>query len=129
PGWYFGFNILFIVIGIAIVLSYWGIGEFIRGIPPYDYLHLMNSSRVFCYSQATFEFGWPHLYPATFYTTFCGFYLYAAPVLSFLWLVIPIVMALILSGRRAAVLVFPPLVILLILGQSTWLILPIYMLI
>lgn len=129
PKWYFGLNTLFIILGIASVFAYWGIGEFIRGLPPYDYLHLMNSSRLFCYSQTTFEFGWPHLYPATFYTTFCGLYQNAAPVLSFLWLFIPLLMALWLAGRRAAVLVFPPLIILLILGQSTWLIIPIYALI
>jgi hypothetical protein len=129
PKWYFGLNTLFIVIGVALVFSYWGIGEFIQGIPPYDYSHLMNSSSVFCYDQATFEFGWPHLYPATFYTTFCGIYQTVPPVLSFLWLVIPLFMALVLAGRRAAVLVFPPLAILLILGQSTWLIIPVYILV
>jgi len=129
PKWYFGINILFIILGVAIVFSYWGIGEFIRGLPPYDYLHLMTSSQLFCYSQTTFEFGWPHLYPATFYTTFCGFYQFAPPVLSFLWLMIPLFMTLWLAGRRSAVLVYPPLAILLILGQSTWLIIPIYVLI
>lgn len=129
PKWFLGLNMTIIVIGIALVLTYWGVGEFIRGLPPYDYLHLMSSSQQFCYSQSTFEFGWPHLYPATFYTTFCGFYHYAPPVLSFLWLMIPTLLVLWLSGRRAAVLVYPPFVILLILGQSTWLIIPIYALI
>lgn len=129
PKWFLGLNMTIMIVGIALVLTYWGIGEFIRGLPPYDYLHLMNSSQQFCYSQSTFEFGWPHLYPATFYTTFCGFYHYVPPLLSLLWLMIPVFMVLWLSGRRSAVLVYPPFVILIILGQSTWLIIPIYALI
>jgi len=129
PMGYFAVNTILIVFGLAVVLAYWAIGEFIRGLPPYDYLHLMSSSQQFCYGQEAFEFGWPHLYPATFYTTFCLLYQYVAPVLSFLWLMIPFFMVLWLSGRRSAVLVFPPFAILIILGQSTWLILPIYALV
>ena len=129
PAGYFAINTVFIVLGLSVVLGYWAVGELIQGIPPYDYLHLMNSSQQFCYGQEAFEFGWPHLYPATFYTTFCLAYQHVAPVLSFLWLMIPFFMVLWLAGRRAAVLVFPPFIILIILGQSTWLIVPIYALI
>lgn len=126
PKWYFLVNTLFIMLGLALLLAYWGIGEFIRGLPPYDYLHLMSSSQQFCFSQSTFEFGWPHLYPASFYTTFCLLYRTIPPVLSFVWLMIPFFAVLLLAGRRSAVLVYPPFVILLILGQSTWLLFPIY---
>lgn len=129
PKGYFAVNTLLIVFGLSVLLGYWAIGEIIRGIPPYDYLHLMNSSQQFCFAQDSFTFGWPHLYPATFYTTFCLLYKNIAPILSFLWLMIPFFMVLWLAGRRSVVLVFPPFIILLILGQSTWLILPIYMLV
>lgn len=98
--------------------------------PPYDYSLLMRGADSFCYNPSQFVYGrlYDNYYPAPFYTTFCVPLRLAPDVLRFLWLVVPFVLVLVLSGWRAAVFASPALFILFLLGQSTWILLPLYML-
>jgi hypothetical protein len=120
-------NILTITVLFSALVAYVIVSQQ-KGVPPYDYAYLMTGADLFCFDNAQFEYGWPWVYPAPFYTTFCLPYHYAGSLLLWVWMLLPFALTLWLARGRAAVLVYPPLFVLLLLGQSTWLILPLYML-
>lgn len=115
--------ILSILVGLSLTLI--GLG-WLQGGFPYDYGILQRGSNLFCFHPEDFVYSGEHLYPAPFYTTFCGLFRYMPVLLFVLWTGLPFLIVLWLGGKRAAVLVYPPFVIHTILGQSTWLLLPIY---
>jgi len=123
-------NRFFLIMGGGLLLAYLIVAYF--RVPPFDYALLMHGAETFCFDSTTFEFGVSatgrNFYPATFYTTFCLPHHLLPHLLLALWLLIPCGLALWLAGFRSAVLVYPPLFILLLLGQSSWLVLPLYIL-
>ncbi len=116
-----------LVLGLALVMVY-VLVAWSRGAEPYDYAYLMAGAERFCFDNANFVYGWPWLYPAPFYTTFCVMHQLVPGLLLAVWLLMPLLLALWLAEWRAAVLLYPPLFLLILLGQSTWLVLPVYML-
>lgn len=120
-------NILVAAILIGLLIAYVVI-SFAVQMPPYDYWLLMNGADYFCFQPERFAYGEDlHIYyPAPFYSTFCLPYRFAEPVLRWIWMLAPVLLALWLARGRAAVLAFPPLGVLLLLGQSSWLMLPGY---
>ncbi|MBN2469203.1 MAG: hypothetical protein JXN59_00660, partial [Anaerolineae bacterium] len=110
---------------LGLVIAYVLI-SFAVEMPPYDYWLLMNGADMFCFQPEQFQYGEDlHIYyPAPFYSTFCLPYRYAEPALRWLWMLAPVLLALWLARGRAAVLAYPPLGVLLLIGQSSWLVLP-----
>ena len=98
-------------------------------MPPYDYWLLMNGAALFCFDQGAFRYGLDlhAYYPAPFYTTFCLPYRYAEPLLRWVWMLAPVGLTLWLARGRAAALAYPPLGVLLLIGQSSWLMMPLYL--
>lgn len=101
---------------------------------PFDYRILMDSAERYCYAPDSFQYGitrypvaedgrevLPQLsfYPATFYVAFCALAHHAPALNLLLWMLLPLVTAFMLSGGRAAILAYPPLFLLILLGQST----------
>jgi hypothetical protein len=121
-------NLVLAALLVGLVLAY-VVVSFAVDMPPYDYWLLMNSADYFCFQQEAFVFGTTlrAFYPAPFYTTFCVPYHFAEPILRIVWMIAPIGLALWLARGRAAVLVYPPLAVLTLLGQSSWLLLPAFM--
>lgn len=118
-------NILFAVLAVGLVLAFL-IVSFVVDTPPFDYALLMRGADIYCFQNEIFTFGtdWRTFYPAPFYTTFCLPYRYTEPLLRALWVLIPAFAALWLARGRAGAAVYPPLFILILLGQSSWLLLP-----
>ena len=109
------------LVGVLIVFV---IESFLVDSQPYDYYILMRGADLFCFHQGAFHYGWPFYYPAPFYTAFCLPYHFAEPLLRWTWMLAPVMMTLWLAQGRAAALVYPPLGVLLLIGQSSWLVLP-----
>lgn len=124
PRWFYALNMLLLIGAAAILLSYVVISVVVG--PPYDYQWLMAGSELFCYDNSAFSFGWPWLYPGPFYSTFCGLTFHQPNLLLSIWIIAPFLMLIALSGFRAAALAFPPFFVLLLLGQSSWLLLPLF---
>lgn len=118
-------NLTALVLLLAIPLALIGLGR-MQGNYPYDYALLHFGGDAFCFHPDEFAYTGEYLYPAPFYTTFCGFFRYTPELLYVVWMVAPFILVLILAGQRAAVLVYPPFYIHMLLGQSTWLLLPVY---
>ncbi|MBN2470546.1 MAG: hypothetical protein JXN59_07470 [Anaerolineae bacterium] len=118
-------NLVIAALLLALLIAYVLI-SFAVGMPPYDYWLLMNGADLFCFQPERFQYGEALniYYPAPFYSTFCLPYRFAEPALRWAWMLIPPLLALWLARGRAAVLAYPPLGLLLLLGQSTWLALP-----
>lgn len=97
--------------------------------PPYDYFLLMRGAVRFCYQPEAFAYGLAqnNYYPAPFYTAFCWPAANIEPILRTVFVMLPPLLALILARGRAAILSWPPLVSLVHIGQSSWLLLPMYM--
>ncbi len=100
------------------------------GRMPYDYGLLMSAAERFCFHPEHFQYGNSGrvYYPAPFYTTVCLPARYAESLLRLLWMVAPVAVGLWVVRGRAAALLIPPLGDHLLLGQSTWLLLPQYQL-
>lgn len=118
-------NITALIALAGLLIAYIWIGQ-VQNDYPYDYGILQFGGELFCFQPDEFAYGDEYLYPAPFYTTFCGAFRYAPDALYWAWMIAPFVLALMLSGQRAAVLVFAPFYIHMVLGQSTWLIVPLY---
>jgi hypothetical protein len=117
--------VLFVSALIAfVIVSYW------VSKPPYDFQILMRGAESYCFDNTHFQFGLEQhsYYAAPFYTTFCLPNHYAEPLLRWGWMLAPFFLALWLARERAAVFGYAPLGILLLIGQSSWLMLPLYML-
>lgn len=135
PRWLVMLNLIGVGLGAAVLIASLLIGEIIAKEPPFDYAILMRSADIFCFDQPNFQYGIStytdggqqrSFYPAPFYTTFCVLHRYMPTALLIVWQFLPFLLAVWLAGRRAAVLVYPPLFILLLLGQSSGLLLPLY---
>ncbi len=100
--------------------------SFVVDSQPWDYYLLMRGADLFCFDPDSFEFGRDlHIhYPAPFYSTFCLPYRVAEPVLRWVWMLAPVVLTLWLARGRAAALAYAPLGVLLLIGQSSWLLMP-----
>ncbi len=120
-------NLALVALLVGLVIAFVVI-SFAVEKPPYDYWLLMNGANLFCFDQAAFRYGLDlHIYyPAPFYTTFCLPYHYAEPLLRWVWMLAPVLLTLWLARGRAAALAYPPLGVLLLIGQSSWLIIPAY---
>jgi hypothetical protein len=118
-----------ILAGVSLSIVYLVVSYAVNS-KPYDYALLMRGADWYCFDNDAFVYGKDLrvYYPAPFYTTFCLPNRYAEPLLRALWLGIPLGAALWLARGRAAVLAYPPLFILILLGQSSWLLLPAFML-
>ncbi len=128
-GWLKRLNLALIVLLLSLLIAFVMV-SFLAHQPPYDYALLMNGADLFCFKNDHFHYGQDlHIYyPATFYTTFCLPYRYAEPLLRSIWMLAPFCIALWLARGRAAVLGYAPLGILLLIGQSSWLMLPLFIL-
>ncbi len=124
-GWFHFLNTLLLALAAALLIAYVIVS--FSTYPPYDYHLLMRGTESFCFDNANFSFGISvehvqrNFYPAPFYTTFCLPNHYTPQLLLAVWMLVPFGLAVWLADRRAAVLVYPPLFILLLLGQSSWL--------
>jgi len=127
PVWFYGLNMLALMIGLGFLIAFGISALYIQRDLPYDYAQLMIGAERFCY-DTTFSYDQRWLYPAPFYTTFCLPQHVAPQILFWFWMVAPILAAIFLGGQRSAVLAFPPLLVHLVLGQSTWVVLPLYIL-
>ena len=128
-------NGVLLAAGLALVAAYLFIAV-VTEREPYDYALLMRSAIIFCEDQAHFAYGVTQysdgqpqrsFYPAPFYSAFCVPYRHAHDGLLMVWLLIPVIWVLALGQRRAALLAYPPLFVLL-LGQSTGWLIPLYFL-
>ena len=121
-------NLILVALLGALVIAF-VIMSFMVGSQPYDYYLLMRGADMFCFEPESFAFGRAlHIhYPASFYSTFCLPYHFFEPVLRWVWMLAPILLLLWLARGRAAALVYPPLGVLLLIGQSSWLLLPPFM--
>jgi hypothetical protein len=121
-------NVLLIVLLLSALIAF-VIISFAVEKPPYDYWILMEGASGFCFDNADFRWGREqnNYYPAPFYTTFCLPYRYAEFPLRWVWMLTPLFLSLYLARGRAAVLGYAPLGVLLLIGQSSWLIMPLYM--
>lgn len=126
PIWYHAINMTMLVLAATVLLAYTITPRFFRDDYPYDYGILMFGGELFCYQPEQFSYGGEYLYPAPFYTTFCGLFHHLPEPLYFVWMLAPFVLVVILAGQRAAAMVYPPLFIHMQLGQSTSLLLPLY---
>lgn len=126
PPWFFIINTLIIVVGISLLLAYVGISLTIQDAYPYDYGILLSGTEAFCFQPDVFEYNPLWLYPAPFYSAMCIPILLSQQVTLVIWMFVPFLMALALAGRRAVILIFPPLILHTILGQSTWLVVPLF---
>jgi len=124
--WFLLLNTLLIVIGVGLLLSYVGLSLTIADAYPYDYGILLSGTQAFCQPELAFEYNSLWLYPAPFYSTMCLPLGLSPPLTLVLWMLIPFFLVLILSGRRGLILLFPPFFIHMLLGQSTWLLLPLF---
>ncbi len=113
-------------IGLAILLAYILIS--FQHLPPYDYQYFAQGAHLFCFDNAHFSFSEAYLYPAPFYTAFCLPDALAPQLWRWVWMLTPFFIGIWLAKGRAAVLAYPPLFLLLLLGQSTWLVLPLFIL-
>lgn len=129
PRWLRTFNTAAVLIGVSLSMVYLIVSYAVNS-KPYDYALLMRGADWYCFNNEAFVYGKDLrvYYPAPFYTTFCLPNRYAEPLLRALWLAVPIGLPLWLARGRAAVLAYPPLFILILLGQSSWLLLPAFML-
>jgi len=127
-GWLWWINVVLAVPLIGLLIAF-VIMSFVVEKPPYDYALLMNGADYFCFRPESFRYGEDlHIYyPAPFYSTFCLPNRYAEPVMRWAWMLLPALLALWLARGRAAVLAYPPLGVLLLIGQSSGLILPAYL--
>lgn len=121
-------NTLGLVLATALLIAF--IIVSFQTFPPYDYGLLMRGADSFCYTPSQFVYGrlYDNYYPAPFYTTFCVPLRLAPDLLRLLWIAVPFALVVVLSGWRAGVFASPALFILFLLGQSTWLLLPLYIL-
>jgi hypothetical protein len=134
--WKLVINLILIGLGGAVLIAYL-VTSFVVAEPPFDYAIVMRSAAIFCYDQPHFEYGISiytdgvpqrSFYPAPFYSAFCVPHYHTPELLLIVWLVLPFLLAVWLAGWRAAVLAYPPLFLLLLLGQSTAWLLPLYIL-
>lgn len=126
PIWYHAINMLALM-GFAIsLLAYAGASRYWADDYPYDYGILMFGGELFCYQPDSFAYGGEYLYPAPFYTAFCTLFRFIPEPLFWVWMLAPFVVLVILAGQRAAVMTYPPFYIHMRLGQSTWLMIPLY---
>lgn len=126
PTWFFILNTILIVFGISLLLAYVGASLTLEDAYPYDYGILVSGTEVFCFQPDQFDYNPLWLYPAPFYSAMC-LPIAVSPIITLiLWMIVPFLMVLVLAGRRAVILIFPPFVLHMILGQSTWLVLPLF---
>lgn len=126
-GWLWWINAVLAVPLIGLLIAF-VIMSFVMEKPPYDYALLINGADYFCFRPENFRYGEDlHIYyPAPFYSTFCLPNRYVEPVMRWVWMLLPALAVLWLARGRAVVLVYPPLGVLLLIGQSSWLVLPAY---
>lgn len=124
--WFYWLNMGFVVFAFGLLLAFLIVSQYIRRDLPYDYAQLMVGSERFCYETDAFAYDGFWLYPAPFYATFCGLQQHLPQALFWGWMLAPFLLLIVFSGQRAAVFAYPPLYIHTLLGQSTWLLLPLY---
>ena len=129
PRWFRLLNTTLLALLIAALLAF-VIVSFVVETPPYDYLLLTRGANWFCFDNEHFAFGLEqhNYYPAPFYTTFCLPHKYAEPILRWVWMLAPVLITIWLARGRAGALAYPPLGVLLLIGQSSWLLLPLFIL-
>jgi len=128
PAWFYGVNMLGLMVGLGFLVSFGIVSLYIRQDLPYDYAQLMIGAERFCYQTDSFIYDERWLYPAPFYTSFCIPQHHLPQILFWLWMIVPFLLVIWIGGQRSAIVVYPPLVLHLVLGQSTWVLLPLYML-
>lgn len=118
-------NLVLLALLVGFLIAFVAI-SFLVDSQPWDYYLLMRGADWFCFAPEHFAFGRDlHIhYPAPFYSTFCLPYRVAEPILRWAWMLAPVFLALWLMRGRAAVLAYPPLGVLLLIGQSSWLLMP-----
>ncbi|MBN1967090.1 MAG: hypothetical protein JW910_20720, partial [Anaerolineae bacterium] len=129
-GWARRINLILLALLFAFLIAFAAMS--FMTAPPYDYALLMHGAETFCFAPDDFEFGLSlhAYYPAPFYTLFClpAHFALTEAILRVLWLFVPVGLTLWLARGRAAALAYPPLGVLLLIGQSSWLLLPLYIL-
>ena len=98
------------------------------GARAFDYGTTLYAADLFCYQPDAFGYtaALNTFYPAPFYTTFCWPHRYIEPLLYIVWLLAPVGLMLWLARGRALALTYPPLADTVLLGQNTWLLLPLF---
>jgi hypothetical protein len=114
-----GFYMAFILVSLSL------------GKPPFDYFIVATGAADYCVNNSEFQYGTVagnqgNFYPAPFYIALCLPVLYAEPLLRFLFVMLPLVLALKITNWRALSLVFPPLISMVMLGQNSWMLLPLF---
>jgi len=126
-GWLWWINVVLaaMLIGATLALA---LASLAVGRGPYDYSLLISAAERFCFYPEHFQYGDAGrvYYPAPFYTALCVPSRYAEPLLRLLWMVAPVALGLWMARGRAAPLLIPALGDHMLLGQSTWLLLPQY---
>ncbi|NPV67025.1 MAG: hypothetical protein HPY64_07765 [Anaerolineae bacterium] len=126
-GWLWWINMVLAALLIGATLAF-ALVSLAVGRVPYDYGLFVSAAERFCFHPEYFRYGDAGrvYYPAPLYTALCLPARYAEPLLRLLWMTAPVTLGLWMARGRAAALLIPPLGDQLILGQSTWLLLPQY---
>ncbi|MBZ0301304.1 MAG: hypothetical protein K8J31_16275 [Anaerolineae bacterium] len=122
-------NIVLLVVLAGGYISYIIVG-IIRQTAPYDYGLIVRGTQTFCHQPDVFQYGpaQDNYYPAPLYTSLCLPLQLAPVLLQVLWQLLPLILVIWLSRGQAVALLFLPFADHALLGQSTWLVLPLYML-
>jgi len=127
--WQRRINLIVLVMLVSIPVAYVTVA-LATGERAFDYGKMMYAADLYCYDNAAFSYTlrletW---YPAPYYTTFCWPHRHLEPLFYVVWMLAPIVLTLWLARGRALALTFAPLGDMVLLGQNTWMLLPLYLL-
>jgi hypothetical protein len=127
-------NELFLILGAALFCAYLA-AAFLQNEKPFDYVQLIRGVRTYCADPAHFEYGVSvytdgliqrNFYPAPFYSLFCVPDQLAPDALFLIWMLFPLIWALLLARMRASIFAFTPLFLHILLGQSTAFLIPLF---
>ncbi len=120
-------NLILLVALVSIPLAYVSVA-LATGERAFDYGKMMYAANLYCYDNPAFSYTlrletW---YPATYYTTFCWPHRHIEPLFYVVWMLAPVGITLWLARGRALALTFAPLGDMVLLGQNTWMMIPLF---